>query len=122
MVIGGVLGGVPGRRFGADRRRDASIIAGALAGAAIGGAIGRSMDEIDRMKNAQVLETVRTGVPSMWVNPDTGHQYSVTPTRTCATASDPCREYTLDANLGGQRETVYGTACRQPGGSWQIAG
>jgi surface antigen len=120
MVIGGVLGGLLGTQVGSGRGRDAAIIAGTLAGAAIGGSIGRYMDDTDRLKTAQTLETVRTGVPSVWVNPDTRHQYSVTPTRTYDAAAGPCREYTVDAIIGGQRETVYGTACRQPDGSWRV--
>jgi surface antigen len=120
MVIGGVLGGLLGTQVGSGRGREAAIIAGTLVGAAIGGNVGRSMDELDRLKTAQTLETVRTGIPSVWVNPDTGHQYSVMPTRTYDTATGPCREYTVDAIIGGQRETIYGTACRQPDGSWQV--
>ncbi|WP_018954790.1 RT0821/Lpp0805 family surface protein [Thioalkalivibrio sulfidiphilus] len=120
MVIGGVLGGVLGSQVGAGSGRTAAIIAGTLAGAAIGGAIGQSMDQVDRLKTAQTLETVRTGVPSVWVNPDTGNQYSVTPTRTYETTAGPCREYTIDAIIGGKREKVYGTACRQPDGSWRV--
>jgi surface antigen len=98
----------------------AAIIAGTLAGAAIGGAIGRSMDEVDRMKTASTLESVRTGVSSRWQNPDTGYQYAVTPTRTYETSAGPCREYTIDASIGGRTEEVYGTACRQPDGSWKV--
>ena len=124
MVIGGALGGLLGaqvhsRHHGRDARTIA-IIAGTLAGAAIGGSIGRSMDELDRMKTAQSLEVVRTGVPSSWRNPDTGNQYTVTPTRTIEQASGPCREYTIDAVIGGRPDKVYGTACRQPDGSWKI--
>ena len=98
-----------------------AIIAGTMAGAAIGGSIGQTMDEVDRMKTAQSLEAVRTGVPSAWQNPDTGNQYSVTPTRTFVTAEGPCREYTINALIGGRQETVYGTACRQPDGSWSTS-
>ncbi|BAZ92550.1 hypothetical protein TspCOW1_25700 [Thiohalobacter sp. COW1] len=120
MVIGGILGGVLGSEVGGGRGRTAAIIAGTLAGAAIGGAIGQSMDEVDRMKTAGTLETVRTGVTSTWQNPDTGYQYAVTPTRTYETSSGPCREYTIDAQIGGRTEQVYGTACRQPDGSWKV--
>jgi len=88
----------------------------------IGGAIGRSMDETDRLRTAASLETVRTGVPSTWRNPDTGNQYVVTPTKTYESASGPCREYTIDAVIGGKKQKVYGTACRQPDGSWKIQG
>jgi surface antigen len=120
MVIGGILGGVLGSQVGGGHGQTAAIIAGTMAGAAIGGAIGHSMDETDRMRTAQALETVRTGVPSRWHNPDTGVDYTVVPTRTYDTAQGPCREYTMDAVIGGRNEKIYGTACRQPDGSWQV--
>ena len=120
MVIGGILGGVLGNQVGGGHGRTAAIIAGTLAGAAIGGAIGHNMDENDRRRTAQTLETVRTGVTSRWRNPDTGNDYTVVPTRTYESAEGPCREYTIDAVIGGRNETVYGTACRQPDGSWQV--
>lgn len=122
MVIGGILGGVLGTQVGQGHGRDIAIIAGVLAGAAIGGSVGRTMDDVDRMKTAQTLEGVRTGVSSTWKNPDTGVQYAVTPTRTYDTASGPCREFTTEAIVGGKREKVYGTACRQPDGSWKVQG
>lgn len=119
MVIGGVLGGVLGSQVGGGHGRTVAIVAGTLVGTFIGGAVGRSMDEADRLKTAQTLETVRTGVPATWRNPDTGNQYTVTPTRTYEAASGPCREYSVQADVSGRSETVYGTACRQPDGSWQ---
>ncbi|BAU49687.1 hypothetical protein SVA_3139 [Sulfurifustis variabilis] len=134
MVIGGIVGGILGSEIGGGYGRGhhgyygrypaptAAIIAGTIAGAMIGGAIGRSMDETDRLKTAATLETVRTGVPSTWRNPDTGNQYAVTPTKTYETASGPCREYTIDAVIGGKKEKIYGTACRQPDGSWKVQG
>ncbi len=122
IVIGGALGGLLGSQVSSkhDDWRTAAIIAGTMAGAAIGGSVGQTMDEVDRMKTAQSLEAVRTGVPSTWQNPDTGNEFSVTPTRTYVTSAGPCREYTLEALVGGRHETVYGTACRQPDGSWSI--
>jgi surface antigen len=120
MVIGGVLGGLLGTQVGGGRGTQAAIIAGTLAGAAIGGAVGQSMDEVDRLKTAQTLETVRTGVSAQWQNPDTGNVFAVTPTRTIETATGPCREYTMDAVIGGRTEQIYGTACRTAEGDWQI--
>jgi surface antigen len=122
MVIGGILGGVLGNQVGHGDGRTAAIIAGTLAGAAIGGAIGHNMDATDQMRTAQTLESVRTGVPARWRNPDTGNDYTVVPTRTYETTSGPCREYTIDAMIGGRKEKVYGTACRQPDGSWRVQG
>jgi hypothetical protein len=32
----------------------------------------------------------------------------------------PCREYTVEGQVGGKRETLVGTACRQADGSWRV--
>lgn len=119
MVIGGALGGALGSQVGGGRGRTAATIAGTIAGAAIGGSVGRSMDDTDRMKVAQSLETSRTGVRSQWRNPDSGNQYAVVPTRTYESAGTPCREYTVDGTVGGKKEKITGTACRQADGSWR---
>jgi len=122
MIVGGVLGGVLGSQVGEGGGRTAATIVGTIVGATIGGSVGRSMDEHDRLKTAHALENVRTGVPSRWHNPDTGNQYTVVPTRTYEVAQGPCREYTVDAVVGGKPDKVFGTACRQADGSWRVAG
>ena len=120
-VIGGVLGGVVGAQVGEGRGRTAAIIVGTLAGAMIGRQIGETMDDTDRMKTAYALNDSRTGTSTQWVNPDTGYAYTVTPTRTFEESSGPCREFRLDAAVGGKTgEEVYGTACLQPDGSWLV--
>jgi surface antigen len=121
-VIGGLLGGVLGSQIGGGHGRTAAIIAGTMAGAAIGGSVGRTMDLVDRRNVASSLETVRTGVPTRWRNPDTDNAYVVVPTRTWETAQGPCREYSIEALIGGRTEMVYGTACRQSDGSWAVQG
>ena len=120
MIIGGILGGILGSQVGDGRGQTAATIIGAMAGMAIGGSVGRSMDDVDRMKLAAAMETTRTGVVTQWQNPDTGYQYSVTPTQTTETSEGPCREFTLNAAIGGSSEQIYGTACRQADGSWRI--
>lgn len=120
MVIGGTLGGVLGSQVGGGHGQTAAIIAGTMLGGAVGGNIGRSMDDVDRLKVGESLETVRTGVPASWHNPDSGNQYTVIPTRTIETpGSPPCREYTVHSVIGGRNEQIVGTACRQPDGSWR---
>jgi len=119
MVIGGLLGGVVGSQFGHGSGRTAAVILGTLTGVAVGGAVGRSMAERDRYLTAQTLETVRTGVFSQWVNPDTGHRYTVVPIRTYGSDDGPCREYQVNAVIGGRTEQMVGTACRQADGSWR---
>jgi surface antigen len=118
-VIGAVVGGMLGNQVGQGGGRAAATILGAMAGGVIGQSIGRSMDDTDRLRTAQVLETNPTGRASHWRNPDTGHEYTVVPTRTYAAAQGPCREYTMDTVIGGRPERVYGTACRQADGSWR---
>jgi surface antigen len=120
-VIGGVVGGVVGAQIGEGHGRTAAIIIGTLAGAMIGRRIGENMDDTDRLKTAHALNDSRTGTSTTWVNPDTGYGYTVTPTRTYEESSGPCREFRLDAAVGGSpKEEVYGTACLQPDGSWLI--
>jgi len=120
LVIGGVLGGILGSQVGQGDGRTTAIILGTLAGTAIGGSIGRSMAETDKIKAAQALESVRTGVSTAWRNPDSGNEYALVPTWTFETPSGPCREYTIDASVGGKKDKIFGTACRQADGSWQI--
>jgi surface antigen len=122
IVIGGIVGGVLGSQVGRGDGRTAATIIGTIIGASIGGAVGKSMDETDRLKTAHALETVRTGVPTQWRNPDSGNRYRVVPTRTIESSEQPCREYTVDAVIGGKPEKVHGTACRQADGSWKVTG
>jgi surface antigen len=121
MLIGAIAGGILGHQVGGGSGQVLATMFGTVAGAMIGGSVGRSMDETDQMKTAMALENVQTGVSSSWINPDTGYEYVVTPTNTYNGASGPCREYTMDAVIGGRVEQVYGTACRQPDGSWRAS-
>jgi surface antigen len=119
-IVGGVIGGLLGSQVGDGDGRTAAIVAGTLIGASIGGAVGRNMDENDRARTVYTLENSRTGVTTEWRNPDTGHQYQMTPTKTYQAEAGPCREYTMVARIDGRNETVYGTACRQPDGSSRV--
>jgi surface antigen len=67
------------------------------------------------------LENNKSNESSDWVNPDTGDSGGVTPVRTFANEQgQPCREFVSTIIIGGQEQQGYGTACRQPDGSWQI--
>lgn len=118
-IGGAVVGGLLGAQLGEGRGRTVAIIAATLAGAYLGNRVGKSMDEKDRQKVAQSLETAPTGTTTTWRNPDTGTTYSVTPTRTFTSASEPCRDFNTRAVIDGREENVQGTACRQPDGSWK---
>jgi surface antigen len=117
-AAGGVIAAVAGGSTG-------WIVAGTLAGGLLGGAIGHKLDDRDKRMAAEAahlaFEQNHTGQSSTWQNPDSGNSGSVTPTRTYQIANGQyCREYTQDIFIGGEKHESYGTACRQPDGSWKI--
>ena len=121
MASGGLVGGLIGSQFGGGAGKVAAAAGGAFIGAVLGGQIGKYMDKQDAAEMQRALETAPTGKAISWRNPDSGNSYRVTPTRTYYVHDhQPCREYTTRAMIGGKAEQVYGKACRQADGSWQI--
>lgn len=121
-MTGAVVGGVVGSQIGEGHGKDAATIVGMIIGAVVGANVGRHLDEHDELRAQQVLEYNRTGQRSAWTNPDTGAEVVMVPTRTYNTARGQyCREYQTEVIVGGRREKAYGTACRQPDGSWKIS-
>ncbi len=119
-LSGAALGGLIGSRFGGGTGQLVAVGAGALAGAYIGGKIGQSMDNADRARMNSAFENNAVGQPAYWQNPKTGTAYDVTPTRNITVDGNQyCREYRSVANIAGKQQQVYGTACRQPDGTWQ---
>lgn len=118
-VLGGVAGGVLGSQVGKGKGRDVAMVVGTILGAALGSTVGASMDQTDAWQMQSALENKPTGQTVAWTNPDSQNQYQMTPTRTYDTNTGPCREYRTVAVIEGQREEIYGTACRQPDGSWK---
>jgi surface antigen len=125
-VWGSLLGAAAGAGIAAAAGGGAgAIVGGALGGALIGGFVGHKLDDRDKrlatQAAQQAFENNQSGQPSVWNNPDTGNSGSVTPTRTYQLANGTyCREYHQTIVVGGQQERAYGTACRQPDGTWQI--
>jgi len=69
----------------------------------------------------RALEHADDGQDIVWDNPDRHARYEVTPTKTYQQNDGRyCREYTSSAIVNGREQTVYGTACRQPDGSWEL--
>lgn len=125
-IAGAIGGAVVGDALGGHGTEKVILIAaGTLAGAWLGGSIGRRLDEADRQYMAtntqQALETNQSGTQSQWINPDSGHQGTVTPQPAYKNQDDQyCREFTQTVTIAGKTEEAYGTACRQPDGSWRI--
>lgn len=126
--IGAALGAAGGGLLGAATHSGGvGIAAGVLLGGLLGGAVGSQLDNNDRQTAAlttqKALEQVPSGQTTSWQNPDSGHSGTVTPVRTFQQPSGQyCREFEQTVTIGGQRQKSYGTACRQPDGSWQIVG
>jgi len=125
-VLGSVIGAAAGGGIAALAHGGPGwIVAGAALGGLTGGFIGNSLDDRDRRLAAvaaqQALEDNRTGQAATWRNPDSGHGGTIVPTRTYQAAGGQyCREFQQSVTIDGKRQDAYGTACRQPDGSWRI--
>ena len=124
-LLGAAAGGLIGSQIGGGTGQLVAVGAGVLLGGLLGSEIGRSLDKADQAYAAQsyqnTLETTPTGHTSTWVNPDSGNQGSFTPVRTYqADSGEYCREFQQTITVGGQTEDAYGTACREPDGTWRI--
>jgi surface antigen len=121
---GAALGGLLGSQFGSGKGKLATTGAGVLIGALVGSQIGKGLDQVDRMKANQAISQAQTaplGEPIAWNNPESGNSGTVTPVRDGTTSSGAyCREFQQTITVGGKTQDAYGTACRQPDGSWQI--
>lgn len=123
-LLGALGGAVAGAQFGKGKGQLAAVAAGTLLGAALGNSIGQSLDQADlayyNQTSQSALETGKTGQTVTWQNPDSGNSGTITPTRTYQSSGMYCREYTQTVRVGGKKQQAYGTACRQPDGSWQV--
>lgn len=125
--IGAFGGAAFGGLIAAAAGGGGAAIAGAvIGGALLGGLAGNMLDQRDKRMAAEAqqraLETAPTGQPVAWTNPDSGHSGTVTATRTYQSGGGYCREFQNDVVIGGKSEKAYGTACRQPDGSWKVQG
>jgi len=121
-VGGAAAGGLLGAAIGDSGEATA---AGAILGGLLGAGVGEYLSQRDRHYMADTtydaLENTPTGNSLAWNNPDTGHSGQITPTETYQTAQGQnCREFRQTVTIDGEPNTAYGTACRQPDGTWQI--
>jgi len=124
-LIGAGLGGLAGSQIGHGSGKLAATGAGVLLGALLGSSAGKSLDRADRMYAERsthgALETGRSGQPVAWTNPDSGHSGTIVPQPAYqSNTGQYCREYQQTVQVGGQSQQAYGTACRQPDGSWKV--
>ena len=124
-LIGAGLGALAGSQIGSGSGQLAAVAIGALAGAFLGSEVGKSFDRADKAamerSTQRALETAPSGQTVAWRNPDSGNSGTITPEPAVQRASGEfCREYQQTITVAGRSEQAYGTACRQPDGSWKI--
>jgi len=112
-VIGGLAGGLIGNQFGHRNGRIYTTVGGTLIGALIGNEIGAANETCA----AQALEYAAPNTQVTWQN--NGASYVVEPTRTFMEDGQQCREYQTRVVISGRSQEAYGTACRQPDGTWE---
>ncbi len=122
LAVGAVAGGILGNQFGKGKGKVATTAIGAVIGGIVGSEIGRSMDQQDRMLAQQAeydaLERGQSGVARQWRNPDNGRYGEVVPTRPYKRGNLDCRDYAHKIYIDGRPQTLKGTACRNPDGTW----
>ena len=118
------MGGLFDAQFGKGSGQLAATAAGAVIGGLVGSQIGRGLDDVDKLKAQRAQQRAQSaplGETIVWSNPDTGNRGAVTPVREGHSSSGAyCREYQQTITVGGKSQSGYGTACRQPDGSWEI--
>lgn len=123
-VAGAIGGAALGSQFGRGTGSVAAIAAGTLLGAFLGSEVGKSLDSADRaqLDRAQSRAyAAPVGEKINWNNPNSGNSGTIVATREGTSASGAyCREFQNTITVGGKSEQAFGTACRQPDGSWKI--
>lgn len=113
-LFGAAIGGAIGHRLGKDSA--SGTVIGALIGGVVGRMIGQYMDDADRKRLAETIDTAPRGQTVSWHNEDTGRDFAVTPTSDFyADAGKECRRFDQVVEVDGRREVMEGVACRTPG-------
>lgn len=122
--VGALAGGLAGSQIGKGSGKTWATGVGVLLGALAGSEVGASLDAADRMAMQQAQSrsyAAPVGQAITWNNPQTGNSGTYVATRDGTdTAGRYCREYQQTVTVGGKNQSAYGTACRQPDGSWEV--
>lgn len=119
-MLGAVLGGVAGNQVGKGEGRTVATIAGTMLGSYLGGQYGAQFDAHDQQNLSQSLYS---GRPASWQNPNTGYSYRATPGKTYRAnvnnQSTNCRPVSIIGTIDGRQQNVQMRACQGANGQWQ---
>ncbi len=125
-VVGAVAGGVLGNQFGKGAGRVVGTMAGAVVGGIVGNEIGRSLDQRDRQLAQQAemdaWERGPPGRPVRWRNPDNGRYGEIVAEDYYERGGSRCRNFVHKVWIDGRPQSMRGTACRNPDGTWTQVG
>jgi surface antigen len=124
-LVGAAAGGLLGAQVGRGQGQLAAVAVGTLLGAFIGHEVGRSLDRADQLAAERAAQQSFNGPLNQsiaWNNPESGNRGAIVSTRDGrdTRTGEYCREYQQTVVVGGRSEQAYGTACRQPDGSWKV--
>jgi surface antigen len=120
-LLGAVGGALAGSQFGKGKGQIATTAVGTLLGAFLGSQVGSSLDRADaNYAQESANYAFNTGNAAQWNNPQSGAYGNITPVRTFETNNTFCREFQQTVTINGQAQRAFGTACKQPDGSWKI--
>jgi surface antigen len=123
LAVGAIAGGLLGSTVGGGGGRIAATMVGAVVGGIVGSEIGRSMDRQDRIlaerAEFDAFERGDAGRPVRWRNSENGRYGEVVPMEPYRRGSFDCRDYTHTIYIDGRPQTMRGTACRNPDGTWR---
>ena len=119
---GAATGGVIAAIAGAS---PAWIAGSTILGAVAGGFLGDYLSKKDREQHAessyQAFETGKTGGQSSWKNPESGNSGTTKIDSVYRTSSGKlCKDFTQTIKAGGKSETMNGTTCQEPDGTWKV--
>jgi surface antigen len=106
---------------GATPSKPPPVVRGMQGGLA-GTSVGKELDSADRRAaldaEYKALEYTPGGQAVSWKGQEASTSGQVVPGQPYRVGSQDCRQYTHTILLGGSSESVRGTACRNPDGSW----
>ena len=124
-LIGAGLGGLAGSFIGDGGGQLVAVGVGTMLGAILGSEVGKSLDRADKLALAhaqhEALENGKSGSTTTWVNPDSGNSGEIVPQPAYKQADGTyCREFQQTIIVGAEMQSAYGTACREPDGTWRL--
>ncbi len=110
-VGGGAAGAIIGQAIGHDTQ---STLIGTAIGTMLGYIVGNEADKADAQRVAAVAESVPSGQPVSWRNPDTGRTVTAVAGPARPGPNGPCRPMTIRGTVPGRSpETARITVCRR---------